>query len=365
MASFEEQFYKLSKRLRPEDLCLSPNLSIRIVLERKEEFETEEQWFNTTKSQGIKLSDIIQNPDLPWDPEAITLNPNITIEDVFRFPELFQYPSLISGNPFVKVSEILKYPELVDFYRLSSNPTLTIHDVMSNLTPQWHFDLIVSNPGIRGKDILDNLQVFIEECGGNFFTLFSLNPNVSLEHSLDPRLVSQDFWFLFHKVDKNSLWEFETLSTNPITTVRDILLDKSKPWRNNKIVNYLSQKGTETFRINPFVTIKELVENPNNNWDWEYFSKSIPMEDILDHPELPWKYFWVVENQTLKFEHTSTNPYRHDERFWRAFSQHSGLRIQDVLDNPELPWFNKYLAQNPFTTDKCNVGKRTKMTVRK
>lgn len=116
-----ETFYTKSKANLSE--LLSPNIifdqeksMIQNVLEKCYSIRFSknhlEIWNSLSHDSGIRLQDIIDYPQLPWNWALIMVNPNIFIRDIKNYPKLPWDLRLMGLNPNVTVQDIKDNPGL-------------------------------------------------------------------------------------------------------------------------------------------------------------------------------------------------------------------------------------------------------------
>ena len=100
--------------------------------------------------------------------------------------------------------------------------------------------------------------------------------------------------------------------------------------------------------------MKFILEHPDYEWDWNVisYSDTITPNDIISHPELPWKYYnivYIYDNFTIdlylyliSFGFTFNNT--------KKLSSSKYIDMNDVVKNPDIPWDYKYLSMNPNIT---------------
>jgi hypothetical protein len=106
-------------------------------------------WETVSCNKSFTITDILENPHLPWKWRGVTRNPNVTAEYIEQHPELPWDMSVISLNPNVKNSCVpqRKNDETDNhyYYRLSYNKHLTLDMVLSNLDAPWDWGHIAEN----------------------------------------------------------------------------------------------------------------------------------------------------------------------------------------------------------------------------
>jgi len=90
-----------------------------------------------------------------------------------------------------------------------------------------------------------------------------------------------------------------------------------------------------------------LAMDIKRDWQWSDLSLRIPYVDIKDNPHLPWDYFRVAENITVKFDDVRINK---KLQIWGALSKNINITIENVLEYPDASWNWELLSKNPNMT---------------
>ena len=90
-----------------------------------------------SENSGIQLQDIIDHPELPWNWDWISRNPNMTIEFAIEYKDQLDW-FYITPNPGIKFNDILNHPELPwDKSQITCNPNVTINDILAHPEIKW------------------------------------------------------------------------------------------------------------------------------------------------------------------------------------------------------------------------------------
>ena len=235
-------------------------------------------------SENINIEDVINNPELPWDYIALSINSKVTSDDLINHSELpwdyqvlsahidvnfvyanpqcdWYYPSLYdrikldlilpSGNKYINDDHI-------KYCYLSENPNLTIDYILEHLDKPWQWEKIYSNPNISLEDIIKrNLH-------NQYFNAFQqVYPDYCVENlkKLSWRIITQYVSLdIFDKYPKKP-WDYAELSKNKNLTMDYVLA------------------------------------HPDIKWNYEQLScdNQITLSDVLDHWDLPWDIHGVLE----------------------------------------------------------------------
>ena len=100
---------------------------------------------------------INDNKDTDWEWWLISSNPIITIEDILNNPNNPWNWIGIAENPNITMSFILDNPDKPWVWSyISKNPNITMKDINNNPNEDWHWYEISKNPSITMKDINEN-----------------------------------------------------------------------------------------------------------------------------------------------------------------------------------------------------------------
>jgi hypothetical protein len=65
----------------------------------------------------------------------------------------------LSADLSIKFSQVLENPDLPwDWHNLSVNPSIKFTDVLKNLDKPWNWDYLSNNPSIKFSDVLENID---------------------------------------------------------------------------------------------------------------------------------------------------------------------------------------------------------------
>lgn len=125
----------------------------------------------------------------------------------------------------------------------------------------------------------------------------------------------------------NLPWNYHSLCRNPNVTIDFVLKYQDK----------LSNHATSN-------AIFTSLRGPERTMDWAYLTKSIHVRDILLHPELPWLYRFMSENQTLCMQDVLDYPDLFND--WMDLSANRGITMDDIRNHPDLPWCFEFVSRN-------------------
>jgi hypothetical protein len=273
-----------------------------------------------------------------WRYDQLSKNPNVTVDFVEKTIE--------NNNPYLngywQFNELSKNPNItIDFvkkyYKKKSNEVDEL-DLSKNSHEYFNFNYLTNNSAISLQDMMDNPQ--LPWCK----IALAKKPNV-------------DFEFVATQLEEpNNAFQnkmiYESYLYNNNFTLNDVLNNSTKPWNMelitihskitlDDIYDHFDELKWDFYHLqkNPNATFqdvfhhklsKKMAENGKgwsgmvrSEWSNSLFNRwsKIKMQDVLEHPELPWEYALLSEN--------------------------SAITMQDVEENPDKPWNFEYLSRNP------------------
>ena len=186
-----------------ELVCKNPNLTIEFVKSNLHLLIDEWIWRYISKNPGIKIRDIIDNPELPWIYENVLMNPNMTYIDFLANPQidwktniLLQYVKLpfaifmanidrftkysidnVSSNPGTQLADITANPDIPWCWtNVSLNPNLTLDFVLANPDKDWEWTYIIQNPNIMLDELCNLIKSRHRLIGNNTQSAIYSNP---------------------------------------------------------------------------------------------------------------------------------------------------------------------------------------------
>ena len=134
-----------------EGVSLNPNLSMLFVLKN---LHLNWNWCSISQNKAIDMNDVRSNPNLPWDYNYLSKNVNLTIDFILQNLNNANEPNSewdwyrISQNKGINMTDISNNPQLPWEYRsISGNPNLTMEYVLTHLNENWSL-LIWGNPSV-------------------------------------------------------------------------------------------------------------------------------------------------------------------------------------------------------------------------
>ena len=89
--------------------------------------------------------------------------------------------------------------------------------------------------------------------------------------------------------------------------------------------------------LNPALTLERALAHPEFKWECSSFSsRCMNINDILNHPELEWDWFFVSQNLSVTMEIILANI---DEDWsWKCLSRHPNVTMSDIESRLHFPW---------------------------
>lgn len=271
-------------------------------------------------SRLLPFSDILNNPNEPWDWKCVSLNPHVTFDKVLEHPEIPWDYDFMSANRNVSIKHMFEHPTKAwDWNYVSYVKSLTISDVLMHSTFPWNYYFLSETGCITLDDIVLHPELPWD------WTRVSCNTGVQIADVVNhPELP----------------WDWRSLSWYNINlSIHDVLAHPELPWvwgdapigfeddSNGELDDYEDRDGRPLMlnvSMNNSLNLEDVLLYPELPWFWSEISKNdaITFEDILSHPELPWS--------------------------WEDVSSNHNITLQNVKDHPELPWDYFQLSTNPM-----------------
>jgi hypothetical protein len=246
-------------------LCYNPNITIKEVKELFPKLSMKNiQWYEISKSAGITMQDIEDNPDLRWNWSGISENPNLTLDFILKHIDKGWVWYLVVKNPGIKMDDIevlLGFPQMamaaIKFMNVSieQNPNTTIEFIekyYSDYRPIGNKICYIKISREMIEEILKEapLQNKSKKCddamymySADAFRCSQLSRNKNID--IDLVLKYKDFE-----------WGWHSLSENPAIKMNDIENNMDLPW------------VWECVSLNPNLTAQFVIKYPDKNWSW-------------------------------------------------------------------------------------------------
>ena len=332
----------------------NPNVSLGFILEEIDDEVTKSDMGNAlSSSKSITVKDIKEHWYIQWNWCLLTSNPSITLDDIEKFPDLPWDPDALSmrraklANPvidsnvgctsivdrfdFANVKK--EHHELFDWNAVSSNINLTIDFVIENPSLPWNYKELSANHFPRQfENVKEMIRNGVSMCDRHCReTLEQKFQRIILEkvhqtticRSCSSKLITMDF------VRKHSEkpWNSIHLSANPNVTMDIVREFDFIEW------NY----GILT--SNPGITIDDIDQNPDLSWNWGTMNtrNDLTMKFIRKYIDKSWDWFALYSYNNIVVEHFdelfAIHPEHHENVIYN-----SNVTLEFVKNNPYLPW---------------------------
>lgn len=262
-----------------------------------------------------KLCLLVMNyPKRKWRMYELLSNPSMPLKFMlsFLYEKLHGYWDFVSSNPSITIEDVLRDPGLPwrwDF--LSKNYAFTIKDVVAHPELPWNYTKLLENPSITRQDRLNHPK--LPWARDIYVIRAAAHPKI-----LERMDGNDEYWRL------------------------------QNPFINSEKVGY----STSVLSKNPSLTLKMVLDHPESLWDFYGLASnpSISLEDMLSTPYFNWNLYDMSKNRSI----TIKDVLNHPEIKWnaRGLSENRSITMKDVLDNPQIKWSRRKLSENPSITAK-------------
>lgn len=250
-------------------------------------------------------------------------------------------------------------------YDLTSNPNITMNDIMSHQNMNWCMYGILANSSLTLNDIE---------------TIYSKFWNYSLEQMLQRSIrfqmnlkkpeiflsMNQSVplqWFMQNK--EHIRWSYYELARHREMTI-DVMEANYQLFRPvsmrvlsnphiplDYILNYIQQHRNENTMLlstHPEITIDHIVNTPWIRWHFPTLSyhTNITPEIVRQYPDLSWYTYHYFKNPNFTIDDLRQHLEPHVfNQYAVYYSKNPNISMQLVCDNPEFPWNDTLLSSNP------------------
>jgi hypothetical protein len=259
----------LSKNIDPcmSDLSRNPSISLEDVLEHP---ELNWNWYClVAMNKNITLEDMLAHPELPWNLDGLSYK--TTLEYMLAHPEVGWDMKDVSASPRISIEEMLAHPEISwDWSSVSMSSKITIDDLVAHPELPWDWECVTANEKISMADIDANPTLPWN------ISHIVFNPNCTLRD------------YVQNGLERLEVWSWLCFCRWGDITLQDVL--------SNPMYNWMSWYGNSFY---PKVSVQDLIEHPELPWGWLVvsYSKIISLSDMVAHPELPWNWEAVQCNK--------------------------------------------------------------------
>ncbi len=246
---------------------------------------------------NIRMHIVLEN-NLNWDWRSLSSNPGITLEDIVNNPDKPWDWMYVYDNPNITLDFVLANPDKNwHWHLLSANPGITLIDIINNPDKPWDWIGVLKNPNITLDYLIKNMYK-IPLPLHEIFKRASCNPGIKLADIMSHKKLKWD-------------WRYG-ISRNPNLTIDIALKNKHMNlcWINiimNPVIiptdlhKLLPEKYKQncSFSANPNLTLEFVQANPHIAWDWSRISNNpnITINNIIEYPNLPWTMYIMQKNK--------------------------------------------------------------------
>ncbi len=313
---------------------------------------------------NITWDDIINNPQLNWDPFYVSMNPNISWEIII---ENLDYPWRMDViTKHVPWNFIIEHPNIEwDWINISyTAPWEIIYKYHNDPSFKWCWNHISINYNIAWKIIVDNPNL-----PWNWRSLSS-NKNLTFENFLFVAERETLCWGYISR-HKNTTWQnimdnldnplchwdWDFISDNPNVTWEIFISNINNPkchWN----LEIISERGdfspckiysvlglTPRFCIISDTLLDFIKKNPHLEHDWINISFNAPLNYIYENNTMPWNWNNVAVRFDVSFDDACmlAKKYNIDEC---QLSRNRNISVKIIKDNPTIKWNYSMICNN-------------------
>lgn len=268
-------------------------------------------WNALSSNPAVSFAFIKDHPELLWNPNYVSRNRSITEQDVRNNPDFGWDYELLCGNPnisFAFMNEYIIKPDAVkriNWQLISSNPAVSLFDILNNQTYQWDHQYLSANTNITSNFILNEGRDY------NWYRPFVCS---------NKGLTAKD---IFKSTLKSLFeWDYKNLSSNPNL---------------------------------PIVYVKD---NLDNDWNFHEISSNAGLVDVEQYHQIPWDYHGLSMNRNTTMNYVNRNKHR----AWHIPSLLSNSSLH--FNSFDYEWIRtKYI--DPVQTYLCSNATITSAWVKK
>lgn len=225
-------------------LSRNPNITIKFIIDHPNNSDhthlsTDWDWESISGNVGIKIKDIYDYPDLPWNWHYVSRNPNLTYDDLIKLKNGFKTSNGVLAFGYIST---LLYWEWI-----SLKMPLTIQQLKSSRDLPWDYDYLSGNMSFTLSMMLSNSEI-----PWNFYKISRIGSTLD-----DVRNYP------------NLPWSWNNLCSHIPISMKDA---QSPDIKDDIRWTYMAE--------NPAITFKNILEYPDKEWDWLDISHKCYDEDI-------------------------------------------------------------------------------------
>ena len=255
-------------------------------------------WIEISRNINIKMKDIRDNMDLPWNWRyGVSSNPNLDLDMIRDFPYYDWDKSLISS--FIPLNlEIIKLLDNRKEEKIKSEKVVRNIDWY----PYSYRKHIFSKVNIFKKIHLEDIKCVKVYFNNIIYTGLSMNENINIRYVIDNIKKNWNWYYLsknkaikmeiFLKYEYYLPWNIKGISENP-----NINLNIVNRYKKKLDINSLVKNPSFKFEMIDII-------GSDKNWDWKIISKhnNITKKIIMENIDRNWEILNFGENRNLDFE---------------------------------------------------------------
>lgn len=157
-------------------------------------------------------------------------------------------------------------------------------------------------------------------------------------------------------------WNYFAMSKNLSLSIHDVLQNLNLPWDKSSVSKLATDQIIDNYSDYPwdefYMRIESIEFIRNHKIDWTWASKNMPISDILDNKDLPWKYNVISKRNDLSIQDIrllkdkwEQHKYVFQDEFVNPwYNLTIETNITDILANPALPWLYYEISKNKTLT---------------
>jgi hypothetical protein len=112
-------------------------------------------WITLNRRLKLEITDVLNNPTLPWYYDCLSENSSFTLQDMTDHPAIKWNLKYASNNPSITLRDMLTYPiSTWNWLDVSYNANIGIQDVIDHPELPWNYEMLALR-FVTLQDILD------------------------------------------------------------------------------------------------------------------------------------------------------------------------------------------------------------------
>lgn len=288
-------------------------------------------WMWEWISEFIDIKEVVKNPKLPWSRKGLSKNKGITIDIthlIDKNPETI-YPgnetnkwSQTGLSRNLPIDDILKYPNYDwDDVSLSMNKNLTVEAIARMPHIKWEWHLI--SQYINCNEVETSTYQTWDRYG------------LSLNNTIKSEMFSKRF-IMPNAIGK---WDWDFISAS---------ISKKEIYRNPWILEHLNIKIEENPDVEMWMIDQKGLRDQLTRWD--LLSQNLPIEDIINNPQLPWDLTYLSLNRHADLNKLKNFKMSKSKGKWSWVNASQVINMAYIRKNSKSQWSKFGLSRNPGIT---------------